>query len=227
MTVTFVEFRLDYPFLREALQRVPDVEIEWVRNVAADDGREMLFWAHGDDFDAFDAAVEADPTVRLLDSTAVGEARIYRVALVNRDGESAAVLYPILIETASFIQSARATHEGWNCHFGFPDRSALDRFFRACRERDIEYEIHRLIEGQNAEHANFGLTDAQREALIAAVQNGFFEVPRECTLAELGDELGVSDTAASMRLRRGTKALVERTVYPGENAPGATEESRR
>ena len=217
MTVTFVEFRLDYPFLREALQRVPEMEIEWMRNVAADSGREMLFWAHGDDFKAFDSAIEADPTVRLLDSTAVGEERIYRVVLVDRDGKSAASLYPVLIETASFIQSATATHEGWDCHFGFPDRSALDRFFRACRERDIEYEIHRLIEGRNAEHADFGLTDAQRETLIAAVENGFFEVPRQCTLDELGEKLGVSDTAVSMRLRRGMKTLVERTVFPTGN----------
>jgi hypothetical protein len=219
MTVTFVEFRLDYPFLQEALQRVPGMEIEWVRNVAADSGREMLFWAHGDDFDAFDAAIEADPTVRLLDSTAVGEERIYRVVLLDRDGKSAAGLYPVLIETASFIQSATATHEGWCCHFGFPDRSALDRFFRACRERDIEYEIERLVEGRghDVENANFGLTDVQRETLIAAVENGFFEVPRQCTLDELGDGLGVSDTAASMRLRRGMKTLVERTVSPPGN----------
>jgi hypothetical protein len=217
MTVTFVEFRLDYPFLREALQRVPEMEIEWMRNVAADGGREMLFWAYGDDFDAFGAALEADQTVRLLDSTAVGDERIYRVVLIDQAGKSAAGLYPVLIETASFIQSATATHEGWCCRFGFPDRSALDRFFSACRERDIEYEIHRLIEGRNVENTNSGLTDAQRETLIAAVENGFFEVPRQCTLDELGEVLGVSDTAASMRLRRGMKTLVERTVFPPGN----------
>lgn len=217
MTMTFVEFRLDYPFLREALQRVPGMEIEWMRNVAADGDREMLFWAHGDDFDAFESGIEADPTVRLLDSTAVGEERIYRVVLVGQGGKSAADLYPVLIQTASFIQSATATHEGWECHFGFPDRSALDRFFRACRERDVAYEIHRVIEGRDAEGAHFGLTDAQREALIAAVKNGFFEVPRQCTLEELGDALGVSDTAASMRLRRGMKTLVDRTVSPPDD----------
>lgn len=216
MTMTFVEFRLDYPFLREALQRVPEMEIEWVRNVAGDNGREMLFWAHGDDFNAFDAAIEADSTVRLVDSTAVGDDRIYRVVLVDRAGESAAELYPILIETASFIQSATATHEGWYCRFGFPDRSALDHFFRACRERGIEHEIDRLVEGRghDARDANAGLTDAQYQALIAAIEGGFFDVPRQCTLDELGDRLGISDTAASMRLRRGMKTLVERTLFP-------------
>jgi predicted DNA binding protein len=217
----FVEFRLDYPLLREALRRVPDMEIEWVRNVAPEGDTEMLFFAQGGDFDAFATALEADPTVSLVDSTEMGDQRIYRVGLVAPGGETTK-LYSILTETASLVLSATATHEGWYCHFGFPDRSALDHFFEACRERDVEYEILRVTEELNASAEPFGLTDPQREALVAALECGFFEVPRECTLEDLGDRLDISGTATSMRLRRGTKTLVERTVYPDDESPHAS-----
>lgn len=212
--MTFVEFRLDYPLLREALRRVPDMTVEWVRNVAPEGDTEMLFFAEGGDFDAFATALEADPTVTLVDSTEMGDQRIYRVGLVDPGGETTPGLYSILTETASLVLSATATHERWYCHFGFPDRSALNRFFEACRDRDIGFEIVRMTEERDAENASFGLTEPQREALVAAVDCGFFDVPRQCTLEDLGDRLDISDTATSMRLRRGTKTLVERTVHP-------------
>jgi len=54
------------------------------------------------------------------------------------------------------------------------------------------------------------LTDRQRE--------GYFAVPRECTLAELADELGVDRSAASETIRRGTARVVEQFLLSGESA---------
>jgi len=63
-----------------------------------------------------------------------------------------------------------------------------------------------LIEGCQA------LTDVERRTLQTAVQEGYFETPREITLGELADEFDVSKPAVSKNLRRGERKLLERAV---------------
>lgn len=200
---------LDHPLLRDALEAAPGTEVEWER-ADTTDGSEVLFWAQGDDSEAFDAALEDDRTVTVLRSFDAGDRRLYRVRLtgegVNLD------LYPVLVETASLVRRATATHEGWRCRLCFADRSALERFVEACRERDVGFDIVRLHEWRSPRHPQFGLTDTQRETLETAFEVGYFEVPREQDLTALAERLGVSDTAASQRLRRGLSTLLERTV---------------
>jgi len=53
------------------------------------------------------------------------------------------------------------------------------------------------------------LTDRQRELLESAVREGYFEVPRECTLAELAASIGVDKSTASTVLRRGEATLLK------------------
>lgn len=212
--MVFVSLRLDYPFLRESLLQAPGMEIEWIRDVTTEGQREMLFWARGGDFEAFDAGIEHDPTVSLVDAHEMETQRIYRVVLENQGAKRGPGLYRLLIDTASFVQRASATTDGWFFRIGFPDKSTLGEIFSACQERDIEYDIERVVERRDIENEGFGLTDAQREALVTAFECGFFGVPRNCTLEKLGDRLGISDTAVSMRLRRGIQTLLERTLYP-------------
>jgi len=53
------------------------------------------------------------------------------------------------------------------------------------------------------------LTERQRECLTVALRRGYFEVPRECTLAELAADLGVDKSSASETIRRGTARVLE------------------
>ena len=53
------------------------------------------------------------------------------------------------------------------------------------------------------------LTDRQEEILETALRNGFFEVPRECTVAELAAELDVDKSTVSGVLRRGQARIVK------------------
>lgn len=46
------------------------------------------------------------------------------------------------------------------------------------------------------------------ELVLTAAEAGYFEVPREVSLAELADREGISDVTASERLRRGIGRLV-------------------
>lgn len=62
------------------------------------------------------------------------------------------------------------------------------------------------------------LTTEQREALAAAVENGYYETPREIDLGDLSDELDVPRSTLSYRLRRAEAELAETVAQGTESA---------
>jgi predicted DNA binding protein len=60
--------------------------------------------------------------------------------------------------------------------------------------------------------ASRSLRSEQREVLELAVERGYFETPREVTLDELADQLGVPRSTVSYRLRRATAELAKEFV---------------
>ncbi len=56
------------------------------------------------------------------------------------------------------------------------------------------------------------LSATERETLQTAVENGYFEIPRDVTLSTLADVFGVSKTAVSKNLRRGERKLLGRVM---------------
>lgn len=70
----------------------------------------------------------------------------------------------------------------------------------------FEYELLSVVEGRDPETL---LTDRQRECLGAALRAGYFEVPRECTLADVAEQMGVDKSTASETLRRGSARVLK------------------
>lgn len=56
------------------------------------------------------------------------------------------------------------------------------------------------------------LTERQREVLAAAVDLGYYDVPREATLAEVADELDIAGSTVSTHLRKAEAAVVREAV---------------
>lgn len=67
-------------------------------------------------------------------------------------------------------------------------------------EFDVEYIQQRLNPGES-------LTDRQREVLFEAVERGYYDVPRTCTLTEVAEHVGIAKSTCSEVLQR-----VERTI---------------
>jgi predicted DNA binding protein len=59
------------------------------------------------------------------------------------------------------------------------------------------------------------LTELQQETLVAALEAGYYELPREVTMGELAERLGVSQQALAKRLRRGYRNLIEDSLVVG------------
>ncbi|OTF01913.1 helix-turn-helix domain-containing protein [Halorubrum sp. SD683] len=56
------------------------------------------------------------------------------------------------------------------------------------------------------------LTARQREVLLAAHRNGYFEIPRGVTLEAIGDELGIGRRATEEHFRRAVNKLMDAFV---------------
>lgn len=114
-----------------------------------------------------------------------------------------------LTESDVEIVKAVGTTEAWLFRVRAPDRDSLHELTERCGgERDI-VRVGRVYEPiSGPERVESVLTPQQETALRAARDVGYFRVPREVSLEELSEELDVSDSAVSQRLRRGTDALL-------------------
>jgi hypothetical protein len=96
-------------------------------------------------------------------------------------------------------------------------REELDRLETVLDSSGLSYELLSLVGHEENDDL---LTDRQREVLAAAVQQGYFEVPRSCTLAEVADGLGIDKSTASTVLRRGQGRLVRQYLTGPEERRG-------
>jgi len=168
------------------------------------------FWVRGTEVDDIESAFTAHPGVReirLVDS--VANEYLLRVEwAVDYDD-----VLTILTETAVPLLDATGTNEQWTFEIRGDDRSDIADFQRRCREHDIPVTLtalHALTPVETTTEA--ALTEPQQEALLLAFERGYFESPREATMAELGDELGISQQAVASRLRRGVKHVLQGTL---------------
>jgi predicted DNA binding protein len=107
------------------------------------------------------------------------------------------------------IVEAVGTSETWLFRVRAPDRDSLRELAERCERESDTVRVGRVYKQiSGPERVESVLTPQQETALRAAHDSGYFRVPRETSLEELTEELAVSDSAVSQRLRRGTDALL-------------------
>ncbi|MDG5776591.1 helix-turn-helix domain-containing protein [Haloarculaceae archaeon H-GB1-1] len=197
--------------LAETFEAVPDATFESVRFAAHETGQPMpYFWTSAPDPDRIPGALAADETVEGSSCiTSGGGRRLYRiewqppvrVAMEHLIGERATVL------------DAVSESSQWHFRLLFPDQEAVSSTHDTCKERGLPLSIQRVQSVEEfASTNNRDLSEEQHEALMAAVESEYYSVPREMTLEQLAEKLGVSHQALSERLRRGHRNLVTKTL---------------
>lgn len=66
----------------------------------------------------------------------------------------------------------------------------------------VDIEIERVGEYDSEECRNSVLTDRQREILTTAVKHGYYEVPRQATIRDIADEIGLSQATVGEHLQK-------------------------
>lgn len=200
--------------LGRAFEAVPDVPVTAESVVPISPATMPYFWVERADGTAVverlrEAELVADVTV--LDET--GSRLLLEIAWVEQPDD----VLPVMHDTDAAVLDAVRQSGEWVFRLRFPAYDSLSTFNQRCRERGVDVSLKQVYRSSTASGTRDGLTAEQREVLATALDAGYFEVPRETTLRELGDTLGISDSAASQRLRRGLSTLLSGPLRSGEN----------
>lgn len=149
------------------------------------------------------SAVDAINVVKMCD-----EETLYAL-----DWRSASDSFLETIQTvnANILEATRLSRT-WTFELRFPSPEALSEFRQRCDDAGIRHALDEMRSPTESDVDPWcGLTLPQREALMRAVQEGYYAIPRRISTKELADELGISDQAVTERLRRAIVTLATNT----------------
>lgn len=192
--------------LPEALSVVPEMTVR-ADQLATHSTMEVLpfLWASGGDFDSFTSAVKDDSTVETV--TVVDELEetvLYKVEWVDEFID----LIDDMADHHAAVVDARGRGEDWWLKLRFVEDRQVSSFQTHFEDTAHSFDVLRLYRPSEPRQREFDLTAEQHETLLAALREGYFDVPRGTSMEELGERLGVSSNAVSQRLRRGCDSLL-------------------
>lgn len=193
-----------------------DTYVEFTQHVPVDgEPHQYLRVTDTGDLDAFETAVGDDDRIsgfESIDQTA--SQPLYHIEW------EVPPPCPSLYRSDLLIERANGTPDEWIFRIRATDGEPLRAVQRDCHELGVRFDVRRLDRSSpTAISDRYGLTPGQREALVVAFEEGFFEVPRETNLVEIGERLGVSGQAASERLRRAERKIIRATVLAEVDQP--------
>ncbi|AEH35388.1 helix-turn-helix domain-containing protein [Halopiger xanaduensis] len=207
--------------LRHTLEESGDVDVEIERVVAYDPDHVMPYvWFSGDESTLSVVAdrLEADPSVEAFELlTDLDDERLYRMNWVD----DVTVMIRLLTEEKATVLDAWVEGTQWQFRVLFPERESLSNVYEFATDEGISVSIQKIHRVEEDRHNRYDLTDAQYETLVAALERGYYEIPRDMDMEHLSNELGVSHQALSERLRRAHRTLVEEVVSIGPEREGA------
>ncbi|MFB6206485.1 MAG: helix-turn-helix domain-containing protein [Haloglomus sp.] len=187
------------------------VGVEFERIVPTDKGVTPSFWVDTTTMSDVDRGLsrlesrlaESDAVNAYTKRATLADRALYRVRLHPAEG---GLLQGFSRADATLLSAT--TENPWSVRARFPDHERVSTFSDYCEQHDVSYELTRLVPISATTDASLDVTPAQREALVRAVEGGYFAVPRGMTLSELADELDISKQAASERVRRAAGAVL-------------------
>lgn len=210
-----------------ATLRVESPNLALSKTVAADDSATVkpvsgagtaphigthLFSVWTDDFDRFERALERDHTIDSFERVVThGTEAVYSFEFAPE----ATVFSGAISEVNGISLDWTNDDAAWVVRVWLPDRQALAALWEYATEHDVEFSLERVSDYANPVDSEPSLTDSQREALLLALEMGYFEEPRAATLEEVATALDISQPAAGGLLRRGIRRLLVSTVAAG------------
>jgi predicted DNA binding protein len=209
----YVEYYHESEILRETLREFSDLKVE-VRNIAAgtETPLQLTCAVTGTECGAFGDAASREPAVDELKLLEDGELRrLYWLRAVPGTIDQRA--YEAAVDSGGFYLQSRHVEGGWCTTMNYPDQACFREFQRRISAEGMEIEPTVIRVGQYLLSGGaFELTEKQEAVLSVAVEEGYFDVPRGTTLSQVADRIGISEQAASERLRRAMDSLASAAV---------------
>ncbi|MFC7116476.1 helix-turn-helix domain-containing protein [Natronoarchaeum sp. GCM10025703] len=197
------------------LTSLSDVNIRVITQGNTDPGSTKFpFLIEYDDQEELEEMLDDDPTVETYDLVDWTEQQgIYYV----EHSPETELISTVVTDVGGFLVNTETKGSGWLVHLLLPDRDALNTIWEYTTEKDISLDIIEIYGNTDTDGMeSYGLTDEQRDALQIAYAHGYFDEPRSIKLNEAADEMGLSSTAMSGRLRRGIRNLISTTIAEEE-----------
>ena len=203
-TVIRARFRMALPadiWVTELSTAFPAATFRLLTGVPTGDGALELGEVVADDPGRIVDAIGAHPDIRALDRLHTDDRRAIAQYEVGEQG-----LYEFL-RGSSLPPEFPLTVDDGEMEFGLTaTRSQFDAFGDALDDSGLSYDLLSLVHTDDEDDL---LTERQRECLTVALRRGYFEVPRDCTLADVADSLGVDTSTASETIRRGQARVLK------------------
>ena len=198
-----------YPGVTVELERVVPTNQEiipyvWIRGISHSKQERLEQTIRND---------EEVQNVELLD-------KIDRDYLLRIQWETAPVgIRQAIVETAVTLVSGVGNASEWIFEIRGDERESIASFQQYCHEHDLPIQLNNLRSLARIQaDAKDTITDEQHEALTIAFQRGYYQTPRETTLQEMGDEIGITGQAFGARFRGGTYQLIKTNLITGEDS---------
>ncbi|ELZ00794.1 helix-turn-helix domain-containing protein [Natrialba asiatica] len=212
-SIADIEFSADGTGLGDLFEAVPSLTCE-MESVIASHGHGL--WLSG-------------PSQEMIDDALATSSAIDEYSLINSDDDrwlydiefkpGTVNVFELVIEEGGTVLSASASNGTWLLSIRVLERDHVSSLYDRLTEDDVSPTIVRLFDLESESNSQCGLTARQYETLVAAIDHGYFEIPREVSMQELSEELDISHQALSERLRRAYRALVTSELNVTEDAP--------
>lgn len=187
----------------------PGATVELERLVPQESFVVPYFWVRGAEVEDVEALFGDHPGVAGVRLVGAVDGEYLLRAEWNRDHVG---ILSGLAESGLSVLAAAGTSDGWEFEVRGEKRAEVGAFRTYCQDNDIPIEITAVQTLLPVRGEGYELTDTQREALVLAYERGYFDSPRRASLADVAEELGISQQSLSSRLRRGQKRLVGATL---------------
>ncbi|MFB6142224.1 MAG: helix-turn-helix domain-containing protein [Halorientalis sp.] len=183
----------------------PDVEFRVLAALPTEETGVGLVELTGPDLEAVVAAMRDRAAVLSLDVLGGSDDRL----LVQFGTSEPLLLFSVResgipLEPPVEIRDGRATVEVT------ASQDSLSQFGTQLEQFGMTYDVEYVQ--RSVEATDDLLTERQRDIVLAAVEQGYYDTPRTCSLTELADHLGMAKSTASETLHRAEEAIVKEFV---------------
>lgn len=198
------KFALEVPpntWMAEVSTSFPDTRFRLLTGIQNGDEAVELGETVGGETRRADAALAAHPDILDHERLYAGDERV-----LGRYRTTELAMYEFLQAASVPPQFPVVVQRGWTEFEVTAPRERLREIDTMLDDSGLTHEVRGVADRTDPESL---LTDRQRSLLRTAVREGYYAVPRECTLTELAQQAGVDKSTASGVVRRGEGRLVE------------------
>ncbi|WP_336002646.1 helix-turn-helix domain-containing protein [Halorientalis halophila] len=192
-------------WIGEISTEFPDVEFRVLAALPTDDTGVGLVELSGPDIPAVVKRIEERESILSLELLGESDDR----TLIQFETTEPLLLFSVResgvpLEPPVEIQDGRATVEVT------ASQDRLSKFGTQLEQFGMSFDVEYVRRTVDATEQL--LTDRQRDLIVAAVQQGYYDTPRESSLTELADHLGMAKSTVSETLHRAEETVVKEFV---------------